>query len=289
MEIVKLKRQNIWGIPAVINFTLGSTGAGFYLITVLHFYMLHDSPGLNSMTVNSIIALLLIVLGFFALWFEAGNPVKNYYTLFNLKKSWMSREVLFALVFAGAVAADLALQHTVPKIAASVAAVMFIVSQAFIVYKSRAIISWNVPPVAVLFIFSGFLSGYGLYMLVMTPRYIVPEIHFLAMLFLSLYLAIWLHFLLLYRKDDKDFASAIAHLRSFRSLVSTLVVGGVVPLILLILSTYAGEGGTVNILYSTAGACLVYGMFIRNGDIITKAGYFRKLEMKLNMEYKKAQ
>jgi DMSO reductase anchor subunit len=289
MEIVKLKRQNIWGMPAVINFTLGSTGAGYYLITVLHFYILQDSPGRSSMTVNGIIALLLIGLGFFALWFEAGNPVKNYYTLFNLKKSWMSREVLFALIFAVAVAADLVLHNIVLKTIASIAALMFIVSQAFIVYKSRAIISWNVPPVAVLFMFSGLLSGYGLYMLVMTPRYIVPVIHFLAMLSLLLYLTVWSYFLFMYRKDDKDFTAAISYLRTFRSLASTLVAGVVFPLTLLILSTYAGEQGVVNVLYSMAGIGLIYGMFRRNSDIITKAGYFRKLELKFTTKYQTAQ
>jgi DMSO reductase anchor subunit len=282
MDIVKLKKQNIWGIPAVINFTLGSMGAGYYIFSVLHSRILLSSTLRESLLWESLTAVVLILLGFFSLLFEAGNPKRNYLTLLNVKTSWMSREILFAALFIGLIALDLLYPHIVISAAAAVTGLLFILSQAFIIYKSRAIVSWNVRPVLPLFVLSGLLSGYGLLLFIVSAEYIVFELSLAGLLLLLFFLGIILFYLFFYRKEQADFRQATEYLRKMYHLAASVFMGIIIPFLILLFTAVLGYEGISDSLYTLAGFCIILGTLKRNKDIILKAGYFRKLEMQLN-------
>jgi len=162
MDIAKPRLQSIWRTPAVFNFTLGSMGAGYYVWACIGAWVGGgEVPGFAGW-----VAVGLILAGFFALTFEAGNPLKSYLTILNLRTSWMSRELLLALIFIVVVGLDWMYPREVFKVMGAMSAFLFIISQAFIVYKSRAMVSWNVWPILPVFTLAGLSSGYGLFLLV---------------------------------------------------------------------------------------------------------------------------
>jgi DMSO reductase anchor subunit len=279
MEILKSRQQRIWRLPAVINFTLGSMGAGFYLLTLIESW-LDGGPAGGRGTIEGVLAVALILTGFFALLFEAGNPLKSYLTILNVRHSWMSRELLFAILFIGLVGLDWLAPHSLIRALAGVAAFLFIVSQAFIVFKSRAVLSWNVWPIPPLLVLSGMSSGCGLLLLMRMREGISNGMTILVSGLLLLCLGVLLYYLFAFRKGEADFQAATRYLRSRLSLAVGVVVGLVGPLILLLV-TWSIGAALANGLHVLAGMCIIVGALWRTRDIITRAGYFRRIELNL--------
>jgi DMSO reductase anchor subunit len=278
MEVLGLKKQNIWRLPAVLNFTLGSMAASFYLLMLLFLMLPAFSITQTDFIRNGILAMAIMAIGLFSLSFEAGNPVRNYLLLMNLRQSWMAREVLFAIVFILFTSADILFPTVIFKSIAGIGAAGFLVSQAFIIYKSRGIVTWNTRPILYLFVLSGVLSGVGLYLMGLSRLEIDQNILYVTQLILILYLIVWSFYLFLYRRNDGDFRSATVSLRNTVSLFISLIIGIIIPIGLIQVALSSGSDG----YRIAAGLCLIAGVFIRNHDIIIKAGYFRKLEIQIH-------
>lgn len=279
MEIVRSRQQRIWRLPAVINFTLGSMGAGFFLLTLIERWLDGGSAGGRGI-IEGLLAVALILTGFFALLFEAGNPLKSYLTILNVRHSWMSRELLFAILFIGLVGLDWLAPHPLIRALAGVTAFLFIVSQAFIVFRSRAVLSWNVWPIPPLFVLSGMASGCGLLLFMRIPEGISIRMTIFTLCLLLLCLGVLLYYLFAFRKGEADFQAATRYLRSRLSLSVGVVAGLVGPLILLLVTLSSGTA-LANGLDALVGMCIIVGASWRTRDIITRAGYFRRIELKL--------
>ena len=164
--------NRIWGLPAVLNFFLGGTAVGFYLlwstVTPLR------TAGVHAQTLAGLFAVLFALTGFGSLALEAGRPSRAPYLLFHLKTSWMSREVAAGFVFiAGALI--YALTGSIPAEAITViAGCMLLISQAMMVHSCSAVAVWRHAAVPPLFISSAIASGYGV-ILVMRSGLILSD------------------------------------------------------------------------------------------------------------------
>jgi DMSO reductase anchor subunit len=279
MEILGFKKQKIWGIPAVINFTLGSMGAGLYIITMLQ--TIHPGFSIERIELirNTILSISILMGGLFMLTFEAGNPVKSYMLLRNIKKSWIAREVLFSLLFVLSAVGNAIKPSLVFGVFATGNALLLIISQALIIRRSRAIVSWNVPPVVALFILSGVVSGYALYAIITTSLNTENSVILIYQFLLVTYLFAWVTFLFFYKRDDKDFRQATSALRTPQSIFFTIILGIIVPLLLvqtIISGHYIDHVIFAQIL---SGTCVIIGISIKNYDFIIKAGFLRKLRL----------
>jgi DMSO reductase anchor subunit len=110
----------------------------------------------------------LVVLGFIALSFEAGRPLKAIHLLRNLRNAWLSRETLFAIVFVSTSIVDWLILLPFFRIVAFLSGFAFITSQGLILYQILAIKNWNVPAIPIFFISSGCASGAGVFLLTAT-------------------------------------------------------------------------------------------------------------------------
>jgi len=264
----------------VINFTLGSMGAGYYVWTRLGVLLAGGTEAAGGAANAGRVAVGLILAGFFALLFEAGNPLKSYLTILNVRHSWMSRELWLALIFIGVIGLDAFFPDPVIRSMAGATAFLFIVSQAFIVYKSRAMVSWNVWPILPLFVLTGLSSGFGLFLLIERQEDLGPVLLVGGATWL-LCLGAVLFYILGFDRQNDDFRAGTQSLRTVGALGMGSGVGLLLPAVLVaavaggLITTFTGAALTV------AGAGAVLGAGLRNRDIITKAGYFRRIKIGL--------
>jgi hypothetical protein len=278
--IAGLKQQKIWRNAAVMNFTFGSAAAGFYVFTALHFFLSAALLGQVQLVVNTFVAIALMGIGFGLLALETGASWKTRYSVLNIRTSWMSREVLAGGIFLFFSAAGLIFPVWWTIGIAALAAFAFIVTQAMIIYRSRAIVTWNTPPVIWLFVFSGLISGYGVFIVMMGPAYAeVVKLPVMAAALMA-YGSFWWYYAFLYRAGDPSFRAATEYLRHKLSIGVILGAGVIFPVIgLLFVENFSGPLGD-EVLIVVAGAGMVYGVFQRNRDLIIKAGYMRKMTMR---------
>jgi DMSO reductase anchor subunit len=150
------RQLKVWGWPVVLNFTLGGAGAGWFLV--------HSASVGESLApdwTGVMLAVALVAAGLMAVSFEAGAPLQARYSLANLKSSWMSREVLAALVFAlSATISGYGRQHRWTLVAQA-SAIAFILTQGLVVRNCRGVPAWNSAWIPVRFLTTGLASGVG--------------------------------------------------------------------------------------------------------------------------------
>jgi hypothetical protein len=163
----------------------------------------------------------------------------------------MSRELWLAVIFVGLVGFDLVYPGWLPLWISAVTAFLFIMSQAFIVYKSRAIRAWNVWPIVPLFILTGLSSGFGLFLLLEWEGDMGSTVLLLGGATWLMCLGTLLHYLFGFALQDTDFRAATRPLRTPGALVVGTGVGLVLPFALLamvtggLMGSYAGAAITL--------------------------------------------
>ncbi|MCP4417270.1 MAG: 4Fe-4S dicluster domain-containing protein [Chloroflexi bacterium] len=272
LELVSSRPQTVWRRPAVVNFLFGSMAAGLFLSSLV--------VEMTGMTVRGFgwLAPLLACLGFASLALEAGHPWRSLHLFRHLGSSWMSREALAGAFFIGLGLLNWLVPRPLLAWGTAVAATLFLISQGFMVYRARAVAAWNTPRILVQFVFSGLAAGSSLALL------ILPEVSFLPLFVFAwafLDMATWLFYL--YAPNDEAFLKAIQPLQHPRSLLLTLGLGRLLPLILL--------GGTAVFTSSTlittiAALLLILGSAAQKAAIIFQAGSLRGIQMKRRKSYK---
>ncbi|HSE91812.1 MAG TPA: DmsC/YnfH family molybdoenzyme membrane anchor subunit [Methylomirabilota bacterium] len=154
--------QNLWRMPAVVNFAGGGLGAGLYVVAALA----SDFLPAPALTVASWLGPLLVLGGFAAVATEAGRPLRGARVLARVATSWMSREVWIGAAFAALAACEFVIPHSLARLLALAAAVALVVAQGFIVRRARGLAAWNVPLMPFTFLVSSLVSGAGGYLLV---------------------------------------------------------------------------------------------------------------------------
>jgi DMSO reductase anchor subunit len=229
VELIPATPQRLWGAPAVVNFVLGGLGAGLYVAAALA-ARFQASP---AVTVASALGPVLVLAGFAAVATEAGRPLRGLRVLARVRSSWMSRELVLGIAFAGLAALEFAAPARPPRIAAAAAAVALALAQGFIVRRARGVAAWDVGLVPLAFLFSALVSGTGLYLAleVVAGRPPGPGVLAGALLVVAAGLVVWLAYLGGSREDD--FRRATATLRAGAAAVSIAGGGYALPFLLV--------------------------------------------------------
>ncbi len=171
VELIPPVAQRVWGVPAVLNFTLGGLGAGFYAAAAL-------AAGLQPSDTLALAAWLgpaLVLAGFAAVAAEAGRPLRGVRVLARVRTSWMSRELVLGGLFAAAALAEWAAPSPAQRATAALAALALAGAQGFIVRRAKAVAAWDVPLLPLVFIASALVSGAGLLVVVEAARGESPD------------------------------------------------------------------------------------------------------------------
>ncbi|MCP4415630.1 MAG: dimethyl sulfoxide reductase anchor subunit [Chloroflexi bacterium] len=274
------RKQTVWEWPAVLNFILGGTATGLYLIGLLAL-----ASGAWETAVFKWLSPLLTSLGFLALTVEAGRPLRSRYLLRHLRRSWMSREALAAAIFIPLALLDWFIPNIVLQSIAAIAAAGLTVSQGFMIYRSPGVASWSVWPMPFLFIASGFAAGGGLALALAGWQVrIIPELLLsITQVSIVLNLAAWLVYL--YVPRTSEFQTATASLRTRASMGTIIGIGGVLPLLILI---WLAVGSSVDnqILAALAGLSVITGHVTQKAGIVLKAGYLRGITLRMRSQIK---
>lgn len=274
MEMIRSSKQKSWGWPAVANFALGGMATSFYLLSSLLF-LLSDGATISQRATFKLVAPVLTGLGLLALVVEAGHPWRGRYLLKHLRHSWMSRESLAAAFFIPAALLDWLWPHTALWALAAVAALFFVISQAFIMYASRGVITWNVSAILPLFLAVSFATGSGLILLTGwgTPGTATSTPAVAGLICATASLITWLTYL--YGAHAPAFHTATRSLRRTGSLVVSVGLGHLLPISCLVLALASQPADDVNLWTFLAGGGLIVGGLRQKAGIILDAGYLR--------------
>ena len=150
--------QAHWDWRAATNFVCGGAGAGLLFVAAV---CVPQRPEATALLASG---LGLVALGLFAVWLELGRPLRAANVLLHLKRSWMSREALVAIVLF-ALTAALLLQQRWAAIPAAIAALAFLYCQGRILGGAKAIPAWREPLTLPLLLVTGLAEGVGLFWL----------------------------------------------------------------------------------------------------------------------------
>jgi anaerobic dimethyl sulfoxide reductase subunit C (anchor subunit) len=140
--------------PLVAFTILGQTAVGVFLVFHLPFIARGRLPGSGwrlTWIVTLAIVALITAAAAFASFFHLRHPLRARYALSNLRTSWLSREILFELLFGGLVVLEGWLAYVSPASraslwptigAASLAGILFLVSMAKL-YMLPSLPAWR--------------------------------------------------------------------------------------------------------------------------------------------------
>jgi formate-dependent nitrite reductase membrane component NrfD len=151
------------------------------------------------------------------------------------------------------------------------------------VYRVSAVRTWNVGLIPVIFMTSGVMTGSGLVLLntrILSGMTGLPVVIFLICIFLNL--VVW--FLYLYWCHDTNFQEAVKSLRRPVSLLVTLFIGHLIPVVLLLSVVISGNvknsSQLLTVVHVISGLSLIVGGVSQKSGIILKAGYYRGIFLK---------
>lgn len=275
-------KQKDWGWPVIANFSIGSTGAGLYLVNLFLIFLNADSAILSHWISFGFLPPLLIIFGFLCLSIETGRPLRSFYLFGRPLQSWISLEMIAGCIFIAAAICDYFLRHPILKLFAIMSALAFLISQGFIVYRTRAIVAWNMPIIPIVFVSSGLVSGYGLFVMLIDADTIgIDQTTLLfGLIFLLLNMMIWLIYLR--QSFLNDFSIETKKLRQPFFLTLTIALGQIIPLLLLLflmLPKHTIEPVPLSLTITLCGILLLIGNISQKVGIIFFAGYFRRIEL----------
>lgn len=280
-EIISSSRQRYWKWPAVANFVLGGAGAGIYVLNTLNLLFINDQHISISHGILNAIALLLICSGLSILPVEAGRPSRGMHILAHMKTSWISREIVFFIILFASVIL-LFYVRSFSLIALSIlSSIGFMVSQAFIVFRSEAISVWKRPEIPFFFLSSGLASGWGI--LVIVNAFMNMQIDNFSLTsgiaLISINGTIWIAFIILRRDPNTEPLMAI--LRKPLALLFSIGVGHVLPLFLLIEidALWQERTGGIEII---AGTAVIAGIIIQKKSVIMSVGYLDNIVINIS-------
>ena len=267
MELLDIIKQTVWGRMAAMNFILGGTAAGGYLLLAWYGHFSEPFAAAQSAWWK-LLSVSPACLGFAGVLVESARPLRGIYLLHRLRTSWMSREVLAGMIFISAAAADILFPRKGFTFVAAPAAAALIVTQGFMLYTARAVPPWNKALTPLLIAVSALTNGFG-FLMFTSPWFdadFARKTTLTGLVLLVFNLGIWLAYL--YQTPGKDFRRATQALRSPASRVMVVGLGHAVPIFwLIVLSpTTSVEKYTVSPL-----ACIIVGLLVWSGAAYQKA------------------
>ncbi len=271
--IMRPVRQKSWGPAAVANFWLGGMASGAYIIAVI---ALADSEHALS-GLFQLLLLFLIGTGFLLLALHVGKPERARFAAWNLRSSWMARETAAGLLFLVTAVWYFLFASALAGWLAAFTAVLFLISQSFILYRGQGVFGWDIATVPAHFTLSSFSSGAGL-LLLAAPFRTVDTLQVLAvisLIFVILNLAVWLLYIY---KTPISHKPALSSLRKTRALVLIVGVGMLLPFFLLLSMVFQLSGGKMlagwmRIYEIVIGLSLIGGVLLQKYSVVMIAGW----------------
>jgi phenylacetate-CoA ligase len=149
-------RQQHWDWKAAGNFVCGGAGVGLFLFAAI--------AGHGSLPPAGSLALGIVALGLFLLLFKIGRPWRSLYVLRQPQRSWMAREAWIAGAFFPLAALAIWSEAPALVIAAAIAAVLFLLSQAMILREAKGVPAWRSRLIVPLVLSTGIAEGAGLFL-----------------------------------------------------------------------------------------------------------------------------
>jgi DMSO reductase anchor subunit len=280
MELVRPRKQKVWGWPTLANLFFGGMASSYYLLEVLDAFLYGDSNVYSQPAVFKLLAPALVVLGFLPTAIKVGRPLSGLQLLRNVRSSWISREILAAIIFIAAAVLDWMFAQQILLVLSITAAFALLVSQSFIVYRASAISAWNVPIMPILNLVSNLTTGYGLvlFMLIFDYFPINRGTLGIAASFLALDLILWLIYLCAFKNGS--FREDTEALRRPVFLVVCVGVARLIPLsvlMVLIFADVALVSRIISLALALVGLVVIVGSAIQKFGIVLVAGYFKAL------------
>lgn len=272
VEVLKAEQQSTWARPATANFVLGGMGTGFYLFSLGAELLEKGIVAMSKQVPYGLLGPALVALGFLILAVEAGNPSKGFHLFRKFRSAWLSRETVFWSIFLPVAVLDWFIPNPFFRILSVGTALALMVSQGLILYQIRAITGWNAPIIPILFISSGFTSGGGVVLLIsglaQSPLSLSTIV--IEMIALSTNLVIWLIYL--YRSHNNVPGEAMRNLRRPPSLLITVGLGHVLPLLLLLVLGRLGhfEAAAWFHIVTLTGLAILLGVIVQKKAVVER-------------------
>lgn len=285
IELIKSEKQKNWGIAAASNFILGGMATGFYLLTFLISFFSGETLNIFQHLSIKLIAPALVTTGFIILTLEAGRSSRSYLLFHNLHRSFMSIEAFAGFIFIFSLVLEYLFAQSLFSILAAVFALLFMISQGFILYRGRAITAWNVPIIPIIIIVSNFNLGSGLVLFLTTKEEFTIKMNLFVIVLILVFLniIIWHIYLNLYQ--GSAFQRAIKILRSPFVKIFIVGIGHLLPILLLsllLLFVVCFNTGFkfLNTISVLTGICILVGGISQKFAIIVGIDYLRGIEIK---------
>jgi DMSO reductase anchor subunit len=282
--VISSTKQKEWTWPAAANFVLGGAGAGFYLVSLINTIIENEMSLITQPVLFGILAPVIIGLGFVFLVTESGRPLRARFILYHLRSAWISREMLAFTFFVPAVVLDQLFPHPFLKIWAALSALVFMITQGFIVSSSRAVPAWNVSSMPLFFLSSGLVSGSGIVLLLAASGKLSISGDFMLILLILIIINLLIWIFYLRRSSATDFQSATEALRRPFIKFTIIALGHAFPILMLLLfqiRLYIGMGKNFSdILALASGIAVIIGVATQKAGIVLSSGYIRKISLK---------
>ncbi len=155
---VEPSHQQHWDWKAAGNFACGGSGTGLFMFVAMASLRHESWYGFGWL------ALGLVALGLFLVFLKIGRPWRFLHVLRQPQRSWMTREAYLAAVFFPAGILGTWLESIPLMLLAAVAGLLFLFSQAMILYEAKGIPAWRTSFIIPLVIATGVAEGGGLFL-----------------------------------------------------------------------------------------------------------------------------
>ena len=222
-------------------------------------------------------------LGFVALGFEAGRPLRICHLLRNLRHSWISRETLAAVVFVLFACLDWLFPELIFQILAAAGAVGLMISHGFMLFYARAVGSWNMPLTPLLLTTSSLYGSFGAILLFSAFDMINLRPHSITvgLIIIAINMLMWAA--LFNRKREPASGIETEVLCRPHRLILVLGIGHLLPILLLArlafhISVYS-ELDKQQFIFLLAGISILFIGVWQKIDILRTAAYMRGVVM----------
>jgi anaerobic dimethyl sulfoxide reductase subunit C (anchor subunit) len=255
---------------SLIPFTLISqTAVGMYAV-VAGIDLISNDLSATSRSHVLLIAFILMVIALFLSITHLGSPGKAYWAVANLRQSWLSREILFALLFTTGVALRgyLVWQgYSSPFLDGFVTGLTLIFGFTFILsmgilYRLRTVKIWNTPLTPISFFLTSLIMGGAVvgWIVIENKRLLHP---FVIGLFILLASELWLTYLWTVRPYELRIANnekldSLSNPKKIALILRPLfsILGLIILGILFIDGSYPSEGCLFGVSFIIIGEIL---------------------------------
>jgi len=230
--------QENWDWRAAGNFILGGTGSSLMFMTAVTRFP-------ESMPYAYVLlSLVMIGAGLALVWLEIGRPWRFLNVFFNPQTSWMTREAWMAALLFVLALVSVAMDYPVLIALAGLAGLAFLYCQAMMLRAGKGIPAWRVPAIVPVVGSTGLSEGTAL--LVLIQGFTTTAVGWLTYVLLALVVVrtmAWQHYLakLTVAHAPKATVDMLADINW-----SAWIVGGVLPVILLLLPLAIADAGSIS-------------------------------------------